>query len=92
MAEKPPTQVVAALPIAPMLPVFACKSCGSGGISIEYGKFGYYLKCAACSANSSFKLGCGVANHKERLRKERPTFYRECEGCGSSTVFFRNKS
>jgi hypothetical protein len=92
MAEKPPAQVVDALPVAPMLPVFACKSCGSGEISIEYGKFGYYFKCAACGANSSFKLGCGVENHKERIRKERLTFYRECEGCGSSTVFFVNKS
>ncbi len=89
--EKPPAQAVTALPIAPISPVLACKSCGSGEISIEYGKFGYYFKCAACGANSSFKLGCGMANHKERIRKERLTFYRECEGCGSSAVFFINK-
>jgi hypothetical protein len=26
-----------------------CKSCGSGRLSIEYGKFGYYFKCKACA-------------------------------------------
>ncbi|MBC7500295.1 MAG: NERD domain-containing protein [Herminiimonas sp.] len=68
-----------------------CKFCGSDELIIEYGKFGYYFKCGACNGNSPLKVSCGVAGHKERIRKERLVFYRECEGCASSSVFFTNK-
>lgn len=68
-----------------------CKSCSSNDLTVEYGKFGYYFKCGACGANSSFKIGCGVAGHKEKIRKDKLRFYRECDGCRSSSVFFTNK-
>jgi hypothetical protein len=69
----------------------SCKACGSATVAIEYGKFGYYFKCKACDANSALKIGCGVAGHKEKIRKSKLTFYRECEHCGSSSVFHVNE-
>lgn len=67
-----------------------CRACGSADLSIQYGKYGYYYKCASCDGNSPIKLSCGVEGHKERLRKEGNTFFRECRECRTSTVFFRN--
>jgi hypothetical protein len=71
--------------------IHVCKACGSNDLAIEYGKFGYYFKCGACGANNALKIGCGHAGHRERIRKDKLTFYRECEGCASSSVFFTNK-
>jgi hypothetical protein len=67
---------------------YVCKSCGSDNLAVEYGKFGYYFKCGACGANTSFKIGCGVAGHKEKIRKDKLSFYRECDQCGTSSIFF----
>ena len=70
----------------------ACKSCGGANLSVEYGKFGYYFKCGDCDGNTKISLDCGVAGHKERVRKDKLNFYRECAQCGSSAVFYTNKS
>ncbi len=67
-----------------------CRSCGKEDLTIEYGKYGYYFKCQACAGNTPIKVACGNADHKERLRKEGPRFYRECAGCNSSSLFFVN--
>ena len=67
-----------------------CRSCGNANLSIQYGKFGYYFKCGDCDGNTPLKLGCGQADHKERIRKDGPNFYRECGGCGTSSLFFTN--
>jgi hypothetical protein len=67
-----------------------CKSCGSGRLSVEYGKFGYYFKCKACEGNTALKIGCDIPGHKEKIRKSKLTFYRECEQCGSSKIFHVN--
>lgn len=93
-ADAAPAQAAA----TPMSPVakpenspHVCKSCGSDSLAVEYGKFGYYFKCQKCAANNSFKIGCGVAGHKERIRKDKRHFFRECAECGTSSVFFINK-
>jgi hypothetical protein len=70
----------------------SCKSCGSSDLTMEYGKFGYYFKCKSCAANTALKIGCEVAGHKEKIRKSKLTFYRECEQCGSSTIFHVNEA
>lgn len=67
-----------------------CRHCESTQLFIAYGKYGYYFKCTACSGNTPIKLGCGHASHRERLRKERRRFYRECADCQTSTLFFEN--
>lgn len=68
----------------------ACRGCKSSRISIQYGKFGYYFKCSDCDANTPIKISCGKDGHKERIRKDGATFYRECADCGTSTKFFIN--
>ena len=70
--------------------VNVCRKCGSENVSILYGKYGYYFKCADCGGNTPIKLGCGHDGHNERLRKEGKKFFRECAECGSSSLFFQN--
>lgn len=67
-----------------------CRACGSENISIQYGKYGYFFKCASCDGNSPIKLGCGEEGHKERLRKDGKKFFRECAECKTSTLYFQN--
>lgn len=69
-----------------------CKACGGSQLSIEHGKYGYYFKCKDCEANTALKIGCEIAGHKERIRKSKLTFYRECEQCASSSVFHVNEA
>ena len=67
-----------------------CRACGSEKLTVQYGKYGYFFKCASCDGNTPIKLGCGVDGHKERLRKEGNKFYRECTDCKTSSLFFQN--
>ncbi len=67
-----------------------CKHCEGISGSILYGKYGYYLKCSACAGNTSIRVECDQAGHKARVRKDGRTFYRECEACASSSVYFVN--
>jgi Zn finger protein HypA/HybF involved in hydrogenase expression len=69
----------------------SCKACGSSSLAIEYGKSGYYFKCKACDANTALKIGCAIPGHKEKIRKSKLTFYRECEQCGSPRFFMSTK-
>lgn len=69
-----------------------CRECKGANLSIQYGKFGYYFKCSDCDANTPIKIGCGKGGHKERIRKDALKFYRECADCGSSILYFTNKS
>ena len=69
----------------------ACKSCSGTSLSVQYGKFGYYFKCRDCDSNTAIKIGCGVETHKERLRKDGLTFYRECADCKTSSVYIANQ-
>ncbi len=85
----PATKPTAPAP-APVSEAPKCRACGSDKLSIQYGKYGYFFKCAACNGNSPIKLGCGVEGHKERLRKDGNSFYRECGECKSSSLYFRN--
>lgn len=68
----------------------SCRSCGSPALSVQYGKFGYYLKCAKCDGNTPIKITCGQAGHKEVIRKEGNKFYRECKTCSTSRPYHTN--
>lgn len=68
-----------------------CRGCKSVNLSIQYGKFGYYFKCSDCSGNTPIQISCGKDGHKERIRKEGSMFYRECQECGTSSVYFQNR-
>lgn len=67
-----------------------CRSCGSLNLSVHYGKYGYYFKCAECDANTPIKISCGKDGHKERIRKDGHKFFRECEQCKTSSLYFLN--
>ncbi len=68
-----------------------CRHCGSPALNVQYGKFGYYLKCAKCAGNTPIKITCGQAGHKEVIRKEGSNFYRECKACGTSSLYHSNR-
>lgn len=74
-----------------VIPSGSCRKCQGIDVSIQYGKYGYYFKCASCEGNTPIKLDCGKEGHKERLRKDGVRFYRECVDCQSSTMFFTNR-
>jgi len=69
-----------------------CRWCGShDDLNIQYGKYGYYFKCNGCDGNTPIKIDCGQEGHKERIRKEKNKFFRECADCKTSTLFFVNR-
>lgn len=68
-----------------------CGKCKSENIEILYGKFGYYFKCADCAGNTSIKLKCKDDACKVRLRKQKHNFFKECETCDTSELYFVNK-
>ncbi len=77
---------------APAPDQLQCRHCGGLDLNILHGKFGYYFKCSGCDGNTPIKISCGHSGHKERLRKDSLNFYRECSDCGTSGLFFTNKS
>ncbi|MBL8256707.1 MAG: NERD domain-containing protein [Pseudoxanthomonas mexicana] len=66
-----------------------CKACQKNAGSIEYGKYGYYFKCAACGTNTGIRFTC-QPGHAPRLRKRGDDFLRDCPQCGTSTSFHSN--
>ena len=66
-----------------------CKACGGHDGEVCYGKFGYYLKCKACQANTAIRFTC-LPGHAPRLRKVGLDFYRDCAECGSKELVHRN--
>ena len=69
---------------------YKCRHCQSEQLTIIYGKYGYYFKCASCEGNTPIKETCPGCRQKARVRKERQNFYAECQGCEYSRVFFQN--
>jgi hypothetical protein len=69
-----------------------CRSCSGENLSVQYGKYGYYFKCADCAGNTPIKTGCGKDGHKERIRKDGLKFFRECEQCNTSALYFVNSN
>lgn len=90
-SASPVPNMTAALPPQAVIPAGSCRKCQGTDISVQYGKYGYYFKCASCDGNTPIKLDCGKEGHKERLRKDGLQFYRECADCQSSTMFFTNR-
>ncbi len=67
-----------------------CRHCQSNELSVEYGKYGYYLKCLKCNGNTSINAICTTCGDKERIRKSGRQFYAECKCCSSSNLFHTN--
>lgn len=69
---------------------FICRHCNSPSLAVQYGRYGYYFKCSDCDQNTPIKISCGQVGHKERIRKDGVNFYRECDECRTSKIFFTN--
>jgi len=68
----------------------SCRACQSNNIAVEYGRYGYYLKCADCDGNTPIKLVCSGCGGKARVRKSDLQFFADCEGCEKSDLFHVN--
>ena len=69
-----------------------CRNCRSANVLVEYGRYGYYFKCADCGGNTPIKTSCIGCGGKVRIRKSGQQFFTECEGCGRSDLFHTNSS
>jgi superfamily I DNA and RNA helicase len=69
-----------------------CKHCGGTELHAQYGKFGYFFRCRACTGNTPMSLACPSCKAKARVRKAGIRFYRECEKCGRSELYHVNVS
>ena len=69
----------------------SCKKCGNASGQIQYGRYGYYFQCGGCGTNTAIRFSC-KPGHSPRLRKQKESFYRECDVCGSSDLFHTNGS
>ena len=75
-------------------PNAACKHCGSEDLSARSGQFGYYWKCGACDKNTAMPAVCSTCGAKKgrdngvRVRKEKKTYLRDCEACGTSETIW----
>lgn len=70
--------------------VHQCKKCNSQNVKIQYGKFGYYYKCADCDGNTNIKVDCGMEGHKAKIRKDGNKFFLDCAECKTSRLYFEN--
>lgn len=77
--------------VAPSIVACVCKACQSSNGSVLSGKYGYYFKCLACSANTAIRFTC-QPGHVPRLRGERGAFYRDCPQCATSVLYHRNQT
>ncbi|CAM3612926.1 NERD domain-containing protein [Deinococcus saxicola] len=57
-----------------------CRQCQSSRLSMQYGKYGYYFKCATCDANTPAKPVCPTCAEPARLSKSGAQFTAACAG------------
>lgn len=68
----------------------ACKHCGSKSLAARSGQYGYYWTCGVCDKNTAMPAVCSVCGAKKgqdngvRVRKDKNTYFRDCEACGMS--------
>jgi hypothetical protein len=67
-----------------------CRHCGSADLFIQPGRFSLHFTCTDCNQHTPIQIGCGKPGHRERIRQEGRTFYRECPDCRTRVVFFVN--
>ncbi len=91
-ATAGPSQVAgsSSTPARPRRARPTCGQCGSERLTVQPGRFSFHFKCTACRKNTPIQIGCGKAGHRERIRQDGRTFYRECADCRTRSVFFVN--
>lgn len=72
------------------LPNKECKFCSSDNLELNYGKFGYYFQCKACTKNTPLRFDCPACGEEGKIRKSGKDFFAECRSCTASEPFFTN--
>ena len=67
-----------------------CRHCGGNQLTPQPGRFSFHFTCSACNQPTPIEIGCGKPEHREGIRQDGRTFYRECPPCRTRTVFFVN--
>ena len=71
-----------------------CKHCDSKDLTARSGRYGYYWRCGMCKKNTAMPVvcpGCGAEgrrNKEVRVRKDKTTYFRDCEACGTSETIW----
>lgn len=83
------TPAPAISPSAEAALVPACRACGSNHLTIVYGKYGYYFKCADCDGNTPIKVTC-ANGEKAKISKQGREFYIVCQDTPKPRLFYVN--
>ncbi|MDX1352724.1 MAG: NERD domain-containing protein [Thiomicrorhabdus sp.] len=69
-----------------------CKQCGGiDALEGKWGKYGYYVHCPSCEANTSMKVACPECNSTDvKNRKDKQDFYLACQSCSKEFLLHRN--
>lgn len=74
----------------PDISAAVCRTCGGVRLHVQFGRYGYYLKCLDCDGNTPIRAGCSRCGSKERIRKSGVRFYAECDACRTSRLYWVN--
>lgn len=89
-ALAPQPAAAAAIARDRMATIHRCRACQGEQLWVEWGRYGYYFKCAACGGNTPIRETCAKCGAKERVRKSGLQFFAECGGCSTSRLFYVN--
>ena len=70
-------------------PDVACRACGGTDLSVQFGKYGYYFKCAGCAGNTPAKPVCAQCGQPGKVSKRGLDFTATCTG-GHSWPYWTN--
>ncbi len=74
-----------------------CKHCRGKDLTARWGQFGYYWRCGGCGKNTAMPKTCsrcgatGSRGNSVRIRKEKGTYFRECQACDTSEQIWVEK-
>jgi ribosomal protein S27E len=68
----------------------ACKKCNNTeNLQAAWGKYGYYVKCPVCGANTAMKTGCPSCNSKNtKVIKKKAYYHLICQECSDRSEIF----
>jgi hypothetical protein len=95
---KPVTQEIPKIVDTPVKPAstaqLQCKKCSATEELIpKYGRYGYYVNCKKCDANTTMKMQCPQCQSKStKVSKLKDVYTLSCEICGARNTIFKEKS
>ncbi len=70
-------------------PDVACRACSSANVTVQFGKYGYYLKCGDCGGNTPAKPVCVACGQPGKVSKRGLEFTATCAG-GHTWAYWTN--